>query len=106
MACLAAFRDRGKQGRFGPGRGVLRKALDEIGHIGRRPVELIGHPQQFRLDRHQAGPVLALLLELIDMLDTGDELLAFDHAIDLLQLGKKSGQQNLIFLPVPPGQRE
>ena len=33
-------------------------------------------------------------------------LLAFDHAVDLLQLGRKSPQQNLIFLPVPPGQGE
>ena len=84
-----AFRERGKHSRFRPGRGVLRKAPDEIGRIGRRPVELTGHPEQFRLDRHQAGPVVTLLLDLIDMLETGDELLAFDHAIDLLQFGQE-----------------
>ena len=44
--------------------------------------------------------------QLIDVLQAGEVLLAFDHAVDLLQLGRKSPQQNLIFLPVPPGQSE
>jgi hypothetical protein len=58
---------------------------------------LIRDPQQFRLDAHQAGAILALLFELVNMLDAGDELLAIDHAIELFQLGKKVGTAELDF---------
>ena len=78
--------------------GFSGKLRDKVGCVGLGGFELIGGPQQFRLDGHQAGPPLTLGLQLVDMLQRGDVLFALDHAIDLLQFGLEIGATELDLL--------
>ena len=61
---------------------------------------LIGGPQQLALGGQQAGPISArlLLTQMFDLFQAGQELLAFDHAVDFLQFGQEIAATELDFL--------
>ena len=72
----------------------------EGGGGGSRGLELVGDPQQHALGGQQARPIAARLLrhEVIDVLQASQELLAVDHAVDLLQFREKIAAAELDFL--------
>ena len=68
---------------------------------------LVRQPQQLAPGRQQARPIAPRLLgqQPIDVLQAGQILLAFDHAVDLLQFGQEVAAAELDFLARAAGTR-
>ncbi len=77
---------------------------DERSQGGRRFFTLAGDLLEREFPGEQARAAGRLCVKKVDVVQAGYVLFALDHAINFFQFGQQVGEQNLIFLPVPPGQ--
>ena len=97
----------GEDGRFGQRHGIVGETLEKSGGIGRGGLELAAGPQQHPLDRQQARPRPTALQQLLDRAAGRPRSGRPSSSRSIFSNSwRKSEQQNLIFLPVPPGQSE
>ena len=90
----------GQHGQFGQGDLVVRMLCQKGRGRGSGGLVLVGRPQQQALGGQQTGPIAARLLlqQVVDVLQAGQVLLAFDHAVDLLQFGEEIAAAELDLL--------
>ena len=90
----------GQHGQFGQGDLIVRMLCQESRGRGPGGLVLVGRPQQHALGGQQTGPVAARLLlqQVVDVFQAGQVLLAFDHAVDLLQFGQEIAAAELDLL--------